>query len=123
MSLDLIASALQLLVGLGLLNVWLMRARSSTSYRGGRARTLREEFEVYGLPAGAFYVVGGLKIAAAVVLIAGIWIPLPVRIAAAIVVALMLGAIAMHVRVKDPVGRSVPAILILVMSVTIIALR
>ncbi|MDP2053913.1 MAG: DoxX family protein [Acidobacteriota bacterium] len=118
-----LSSVLQIIVGLGLLNVWLVRGRSSTSYRGGAAQTLQSEFAAYGLPGFAFYVVGALKITAAIVLIAGVWLALPVREAAALVAALMIGALAMHLKVGDPLMKSLPAALMLVMSVTIVALR
>lgn len=115
-------TVLQLVVGLGLLNVWLLRARSATGYRGGEATTLKEEFRAYGLPDLAFYVVGALKIAAGVVLVAGLWLDLPVRLAAGVVAALMIGALAMHAKVGDPARRSLPAALMLVMSAAIVVL-
>ncbi len=118
-----VSSVLQIIVGLGLLNVWLLRAKSSTSYRGGTATSLKEEFQAYGLPEAAFYVVGALKIIAGVILIAGVWVSLPVGLAAGVVAALMVGALAMHVKVGDPPMKSVPAALMLVMSVAILLLR
>ena len=118
-----IPAVLQLIVGLGLLNVWLLRAKSSTAYRGGAATSLKEEFQAYGLPEAAFYVVGALKITAGVILIAGVWVPLPVGLAAGVVAALMIGALAMHVKVRDPLMKSLPAALMLVMSVAILLLR
>ena len=118
-----IAVVLQLFVGLGLLNVWLMRPRLATAYRGGASRTLKEEFAAYGLPSSAFYLVGALKITAAAVLIAGVWMALPVRGAAIVVLALMVGAIAMHLKVGDPMMKSVPAGLMLAMSTAIVVLR
>lgn len=117
-----LSTALQLLIGLGLMNVWLVRAASPTVYRGGGARTLRDEFAEYGLPDLAFYVVGALKIGAAIMLVAGIWIAELVLPAALVVVVLMLGALAMHVKVKDPAIRSVPALLVLAMSAGVCAL-
>jgi uncharacterized membrane protein YphA (DoxX/SURF4 family) len=111
-----LVTVLQLVVGLGLLNVWLVRAGSATGYRGGEATTLKEEFQAYGLPDAAFYVVGALKILAGLVLVAGLWVDLPVRIAAGIVAVLMLGAVGMHAKVRDPVKRSIPAALMLLMS-------
>jgi hypothetical protein len=110
-----ILSLLQLLVGLGLLNVWLLRARRATDYRGGEAKTLREEFQAYGLPDSVFYVVGGLKIASGLALVVGIWVDLPIRVAAGIVALLMVGALVMHVKVGDPPLRSVPAALMFLM--------
>jgi hypothetical protein len=118
-----VASLLQVIVGLGLLNVWLVRGRSSTAYRGGTAETLRDEFAAYGLPGFAYYVVGALKIVSAIVLIAGVWMALPVRAVAGLVVALMVGALAMHFKVGDPLMKSLPAALMLAMSAAIVALR
>ena len=53
-----ISTVLQVIVGLGLLNVWLLRRGSATAYRGGTAKNLKDEFAAYGLPPAAFYVVG-----------------------------------------------------------------
>lgn len=117
-----IPAVLQIIVGLGLLNVWLVRAFSPTSYRGGDAKTLKEEFAAYGLPEAVFWVVGALKVGAALVLIAGVWLILPVDIAAGVVAFLMVGAIAMHVKVSDPPMKAMPAVLMLAMSVAIILL-
>ena len=114
--LNTIASVLQILVGLGLLNVWLLRRQSSTAYRGGTAKNLKEEFAAYGLPAPMFYIVGGLKIICGVLLLVGLAYPPVVLPAAAIVAVLMVGAVAMHLKVGDPVTKYVPATLMLAMS-------
>ena len=111
-----ISTVLQVVVGLGLLNVWLVRARSSTAYRGGESKSLKEEFAAYGLPEWFFYLIGFLKIGSAIALIAGSWFPALVPYAAALVVGLMLGALSMHLKVKDPSIKSVPAGLMLLMS-------
>jgi hypothetical protein len=115
-------SVLQLVVGLGLLNVWLLRRDRPTAYRGGTATTLRDEFTAYGLPPLAFPVVGGLKVASALVLIVGVWVPLPVREAAGLVAALMVGAIVMHLKVRDPLVRALPATAMLSLCAAIVAL-
>lgn len=118
-----LSNLLQVVVGLGLLNVWLVRRGVSTPYRGGASRTLQQEFATYGLPPVAFYVVGTLKVAAAIVLLAGLWMAVPVRPAAMVVLVLMLGALAMHARVGDPLVKSVPAALMLAMTSGILLLR
>ena len=118
-----LTNLLQLIVGLGLLNVWLVRRRSATAYRGSTAQTLQEEFAAYGLPGFAFYLVGALKVGAAVVLIAGVWMALPVRAAAGLVAVLMLGAVAMHLKVGDPLRKALPAVLMLALSAAIVVLR
>ena len=117
-----ISTILQVVVALGLLNVWLVRAGSATSYRGGDARSLKEEFAAYGLPNFSLYLVGALKIGSAVMLIAGIWIDALVVPSAAVVAVLMVGALIMHLKVKDPAVKSLPALLMLVMSAGLCAL-
>lgn len=123
MSSSVVSNILQVIVALGLLNVWLLRAQTSTSYRGGEAQSLRGEFATYGLPVWTFYLVGGLKIGAAVLLIVGIWVPQLIRPAAGIVAVLMVGALAMHAKVKDPLTKSIPAVLVLLLTVAIVVLR
>jgi hypothetical protein len=118
-----LSNLLQIIVGLGLLNVWLVRRRAATAFRGGTAQTLQEEFATYGLPGFVFYLVGALKVGAALVLIAGVWMALPVRAAAGVVAVLMLGAVAMHLKVGDPLKKALPAALVLAMSAAIVALR
>ncbi|MEX2528685.1 MAG: DoxX family protein [Gemmatimonadota bacterium] len=117
-----IANILQIIIGLGLFNVWILRSRRNTGFRGGDASTLREEFDEYGLPVWAFFAVGTTKIAAAVVLIAGVWLPQVVVPAAAVVTVLMVGALAMHAKVKDPPARYVPALTVLAMTVALLIL-
>ena len=116
------STVLQILIGLGLLNVWLLRSRLATSFRGGAAKSLKEEFAVYGLPSWFFYVIGALKVGAAGLLIAGLWMPSVVLAAAGVVVILMIGAITMHLRVGDPAMKSLPAFAMLSMSVALCVL-
>lgn len=116
-----ISTALQVIVALGLLNVWLVRAKASTAYRGGSAQSLKEEFATYGLPDWTFYMVGILKVGSAILLLLGIWVKSPdlVRPPALIVAGLMVGALAMHAKVKDPLTKSLPALAMLLMCVAI----
>jgi hypothetical protein len=116
-----ISTTLQVIVALGLLNVWLVRAKASTAYRGGSAQSLKEEFATYGLPDWTFYVVGILKVGSALLLLLGIWVKSPdlVRPPALIVAGLMVGALAMHAKVKDPLTKSLPALAMLLMCVAL----
>jgi hypothetical protein len=118
-----VSTILQVVVALGLLNVWLVRARSSTAFRGGSSQSLREEFAAYGLPDWSFFAVGVLKIASAVLLIVGIWVPEVIKPAAGTVAVLMVGALAMHAKVKDPLTKFLPALLMLLMAVAIVLLQ
>jgi hypothetical protein len=114
-----VGTVLQVVVALGLLNVWILRFNKTTQYRGGNAKNLKEEFAAYGLPSWFVYVVGALKIGSALALLAGVWFPALVFPAAALVVLLMLGALAMHLKVGDPVVKSLPAGLMFLMGVII----
>jgi uncharacterized membrane protein YphA (DoxX/SURF4 family) len=112
-------SVLQVIVALSLLNVWLLRSSRSTAYRGGGARSMREEFAVYGLPDWFTYIVGALKVGASLCLIAGLWVHPLVLPAALLICVLMLGALAMHAKVHDPLKKFAPALIILAISVMI----
>ncbi len=111
--------ALQLIVALGVLNVWLLRADKPSPYRGGNARNIREEFANYGLPASIMFLVGAIKILLALALIAGIWIPRLVQPAAIGMGLMMLGAMAMHLKIKDPLMKALPSFCILVLCAVI----
>jgi hypothetical protein len=109
----------KLVVSLSLLNVWLIQFNKPTRWRGGNAQTLKQEFEVYGLPSWMLYVVGFIKVGLSLLLIASIWFP-EVEDIAAIGLALMLtGSIIMHLKIKDPLLKSFPAALFLVLCLVI----
>ena len=111
---------LQLIIGLGILNVWLLRSGRKTSYRGGDATCLKDEFKAYGLPVWMFWLVGILKVGAALALLAGIVYPVLVVPAASLMAFLMLGAITMHLKVKDSPAKSLPAVTLLILSLVLI---
>ncbi len=110
---------LQIIVALSILNVWLLRFNQSSAYRGGEARSMPEEFAAYGLPGWATYVVGALKVGAALCLIAGVWFHSLVLPAALVLGVLMLGALAMHLKIGDPSKKSMPALFMLTACVII----
>ncbi len=110
---------IQVVIALGLFNVWILRYRKPTGWRGGSAMNMTEEFEAYGLPDWLAGVIGFLKLLLAALLIAGIWFPFVTKPAAAGLVVLMLGAIAMHLKIKDPIKKSVPAFVMLVLCLAV----
>ena len=117
---EILAQICQIIVGCGLLNVWLLRYNRATPYRGGSATNMREEFASYGLPAWSCYVVGFLTIMSAFALLIGLFVPSLVLPAAAVVTVLMLGAVAMHIKVRDPFKKSLPAFTVLLLCLVII---
>lgn len=110
----------QIIVACGLLNVWLLRFNKTTAYRGGTASNMREEFAAYGLPAWSCYLVGLLKVGSAFALLAGLIYPVLTLPAAIVVAVLMAGAVAMHVKVGDPLKKSLPALSVLILSAVMI---
>ena len=119
-------SLLQVLIALGLVNVWLVRAGHATKYRGGGAQNMKEEFTAYGLPVWFMYVIGFFKIVIALVMLLTLFMPYlmyPIGFPALILLSvLMLGAISMHIKVKDPLVKALPAVSMLVMALTILYL-
>jgi len=107
---------IQIFVALGLLNVWLFRFRRATPYRGGSAASMPAEFAAYGLPSWFMVVIGTLKVSAAIALIAGVWYPRLIFPASLLIATLMLGALAMHAKVRDPLQKYLPAVGMLVLS-------
>ena len=110
-----LAIVCQLIVGFGILNVWGLRFNKHSIYLGGRAKTMQEEFAEYGLPAWSVGVVGSLKIAAAVGLPIGIFLPQTILPSALVLTVLMVVAIAMHLKVKDALVKSFPAACVLLL--------
>jgi len=107
---------IQVVAALGLFNVWVIRNQMKTNFRGGDAKNLEEEFSTYGLPKWIYYLVGFLKISIGIFFIAGLWMPSLVGPAAGMLILLMIGALAMHIQVKDRAYKMVPAFTMLVMS-------
>ena len=116
---DYLLIALKLIVGLGILNVWLLRSGKATAYRGKDAKTLREEFAAYGLPYPVFCLIGVLKVGLALALLASLWIPSVAQPAAVGMGVLMLGAFVMHLKVKDPISKALPSLAVLAMCIAI----
>lgn len=110
------STVIQIIIAVGIFNVWLFRFGKPTEFRGGDANSLKEEFQVYGLPVWFMYLVGTLKILLAILLIVGIWVPYLVSPAAIGMAILMVGAIAMHIKVKDSLKKSTPATVMLILS-------
>lgn len=110
---------LQLLAGLGIFNVWLLRSKNPTPYRGGNASNMKEEFAHYGLPEWSVAAVGFLKLAAATGLILGLFLPWLVLPSALLLACLMVGALSMHLKVNDPFKKSLPALSLLIITLVI----
>ena len=118
---------LKITLFLVIVNVWVCRFKKSTPYRGGQATTMTEEFTSYNLPAFMLYLVGALKMLAASALLLSLFIvneltPLLVEYSLYTMCLLMVGAILMHIKISDPLIKSLPAFLMLVISLAILFL-
>ena len=114
---------LKLVIGLGILNVWLLRRDKPSEWRGGNADNMKEEFKAYGLPVAAMYVVGFLKCLFAVMLLISIFLAEPIwleTVAAYGIAALMAGAILMHARIGDEAKKSLPAFILMALSIVVV---
>ena len=112
---------IQIVIALGIFNVWLLRYGKPSIWRGGDAQNMTEEFQVYGLPTWFVCVIRFLKVACAVLLIIGLWLPAVTKPAAIVIAILMLGAVVMHVKVKDPLKKSLPAFSLLLLCLIVAA--
>jgi hypothetical protein len=115
-------TATKIIVALGIYNVWLIRPKKSTAWRGGTAKNMKAEFKAYGLSKNAFYLIGFIKISLATLIFLGIWIPFVSLFAAAGLTFMMAGAISMHIKVRDPLKKSLPALIMFILSALIVIL-
>tara|TARA_B100000700_G_scaffold146121_1_gene162597 strand:+ start:1340 stop:1717 length:378 start_codon:yes stop_codon:yes gene_type:complete len=114
-----LSKILSIVVGLTVINVWLFRSDKSTSYRGGDANSLMEEFVVYGL-GDYFLTIGIIKVGLAVLLILSLYYK-KLRMFSALGIGLMMiVAIYMHFSIGDELIKSMPASIML-LSCLIIA--
>ena len=114
-----LSKILSVVVGLTVINVWLFRSDKSTSYRGGDANSLMEEFVVYGL-GDYFLTIGIIKVGLAVLLLLSLYYK-KLRMFSALGIGLMMiVAIYMHFSIGDELIKSMPASIML-LSCLIIA--
>lgn len=81
---------------------------------------MKEEFAHYGLSETAMKAVGTIKCLLAVGLIVSIFVPVLEFYSALGIAVMMVGAIAMHLKVGDALKKSFPAFLFLALSVLIV---
>ena len=111
--------ALKIIVGISILNVWLLRKNKATKWRGGAAKNIFEEFQVYGFSKQFCYFIGFLKVSLAIVLLASIQFKTLTLLGALGLSLLLVGSIIMHIKIKDAWYKSFPAFLFLIMNLMI----
>lgn len=111
-----LAIACQLLIALGIFNVWVLRAGRPTRWRPEGAADMAEEFRRYGFPDWVRPWVGAAKLSLAVLLVVGIWVS-ELAAAAGLAMALFMAvAVGAHFKVGDPPVRALPSFTLLALS-------
>ena len=111
---------LQLLVGVTILVVWLVRSHVRTNFRVGEAATLREEVSEVGLPDWFYDIIKIIKPFFAFFLLIGLVyrpLTLPCMVFTTI---FMIGAIWMHLKAKDNFYKIIPAFTLFVFCIIIL---
>lgn len=114
-----VISIIKIVIAVSILNVWLFRFKKTTIWRGGNAENMKQEFETYGLPEWLMFIVGGLKVILSLGLLASIYFSELEMPSAYGIAILMLGAIIMHLKISDPIKKSLPAFIFLVLSLIV----
>lgn len=110
---------LKIIIGISILNVWLIQSNKHTKWRGGDATTIIEEFNVYGLSKSFYVAIYILKVSLAILLLASIQFDVLTLVSSLGLALLLLGSILMHVKVKDAWYKSFPAFLFMLMNLVI----
>jgi uncharacterized membrane protein YphA (DoxX/SURF4 family) len=108
--------AVQVFIAIAMFDVWLLRYNRPLRARGGNSQTMPEEFEVYGLPVWLLHLVRVLKLSSGALMIVGVWYSSAAFVAGVALVVLMASAIAMHIKIQDPVYKAMPATLFFLLS-------
>ena len=114
--------ALKIIIGITIINVWLIQPNKPSKWRGGDATTITEEFNVYGLSNTFYKIIFVIKVGLAILLLISIKYDFLTLYSSIGLAILLGGSILMHVKIKDPLLKSFPAFLFLVMNLTILYL-
>ena len=114
--------ALKIIVGISIINVWLIQPNKPSKWRGGDATTITEEFNVYGLSNTFYKIIFVIKVGLAILLLISIKYDFLTLYSSIGLAILLGGSILMHVKIKDPLFKSFPALLFMVMNLAIIYL-
>lgn len=116
---EILLIALKMIVGLSIINVWTLNKNKASQWRGGNSNSIFEEFDAYGLPRWSVYLVGTFKVGLSLLLLLSIPYEGFTQLASLGLALFLSGSVAMHLKIKDPLKKSFPAILFLVLSIVI----
>lgn len=107
-------------VSLGIYNVWIIRFNMDTKWRGGGAKNITDEFRAFGLPIWFMALIGLIKISLATFILIALWYPFLLSYTAIAMTVMMGGAVSMHLRLKDPLYKLLPAVVMFLLSIILI---
>ena len=86
---------------IGIFYAWTIGYRKESKFRPGKARNMKEEFIVYGLPFWLMYATGTIKIISSILLILGFFYPIFIKPVAAVLCLVMGWAVLMHLKIRE----------------------
>ena len=108
-----LSDMLQLIIGMSIMFIWIVRTTTASAYRVGNAQTLSQEFAEAGFTEGVYQVMRILKPIFAFLLVIGIvYEPFFIPCMTFTTLA-MIGAVYAHVKVRDNIKKMIPAITLL----------
>lgn len=86
------------------------------------AQQMVDDFDRFNYPRWFMYFTGGLEVVAALGVLAGIFVPVLAVLGGLLIAATMIGALATHIRVKDPASKMAPPSVLLVLAIIVVVL-
>lgn len=117
-----ILKILLIVVSVTVITAWTYNINLDTTFRGGDATNMIEEFEAYGLNQTTMVVVGIFKVSCAIMLLFGLKYRKLILPAAGVMALFMIAAVYFHFSISDPIIPTAPSLLMLVSCLSIIYL-
>jgi uncharacterized membrane protein YphA (DoxX/SURF4 family) len=117
-----ILNILIVVVSVTVITAWTYNINLDTTFRGGDATNMIEEFEAYGLNQTTMVVVGIFKVSCAIMLLFGLKYRKLILPAAGVMALFMIAAVYFHFSISDPIVPTAPSLLMLASCLSIIYL-
>ena len=117
-----VLNILLIVVSVTVITAWTYNINLDTTFRGGDATNMIEEFEAYGLNQTTMVVVGIFKVSCAIMLLFGLKYRKLILPAAGVMALFMIAAVYFHLSISDPIIPTAPSLLMLASCLSIIYL-
>ena len=117
-----ILKILLVVVSVTVITAWTYNINLDTTFRGGDATNMIEEFEAYGLNQTTMVVVGIFKVSCAIMLLFGLKYRKLILPAAGVMALFMIAAVYFHFSISDHIIPTAPSLLMLASCLSIIYL-